>query len=38
MQVHLDRVFTVIRRHIVERRDYFAADAASVFDGYMNGR
>ncbi len=38
MQVHLERVFTVIRRHIVERRDYFAADAASVFDGYMQGR
>jgi GntR family transcriptional regulator, rspAB operon transcriptional repressor len=38
MQVHLERVFTVIRRHIVERRDYFAADAASVFDGYMKGR
>lgn len=38
MQVHLERVFTVIRRHIVERRDYFAADAASVLDGYMKGR
>jgi DNA-binding GntR family transcriptional regulator len=38
MQVHLDRVFTVIRRHIVERRDYFSADAAAVLDGYMKGR
>lgn len=38
MQVHLERVFTVIRRHIVERRDYFSTDAAIVLDGYMKGR
>jgi DNA-binding GntR family transcriptional regulator len=38
MKVHLDRVFTMIRRHIVERRDYFAADAGDVLDGYVNGR
>ena len=38
MKVHIDRVFTMIRRHIVERRDYFAADAGDVLDGYVNGR
>jgi DNA-binding GntR family transcriptional regulator len=38
MRVHLDRVFTMIRRQIVERRDYFAADAAEVLDGYVPGR
>jgi len=38
MQVHLDRVFTMIRRHIVERRDYFAADAVAVLDAYLMGR
>lgn len=38
MKVHIDRVFTMIRRHIVERRDYFAADAGSVLDSYVNGR
>lgn len=38
MKVHVDRVFTMIRRHIVERRDYFAADAGDVLDGYMSGR
>jgi hypothetical protein len=31
-------VFTMIRRQIVERRDYFAADAAEVLDGYVAGR
>ena len=38
MKDHIDRVFTMIRRHIVERRDYFAADADEVLDGYVNGR
>lgn len=38
MQVHMDRIFTVIRRHIVERRDYFAADAGDVLDAYLKGR
>jgi GntR family transcriptional regulator, rspAB operon transcriptional repressor len=38
MKVHIDRVFTMIRRLIVERRDYFAADAGDVLDGYVNGR
>jgi DNA-binding GntR family transcriptional regulator len=38
MKVHIDRVFTMIRRHIVERRDYFAADAGEVLDGYVYGR
>ncbi len=38
MQVHIARVFTMIRRHIVERRDYFAADAGDVLDGYVNRR
>ena len=36
MKVHLDRVFTMIRRHIVEQRDYFAADAAEVLEGYVD--
>ncbi len=38
MKGHIDRVFTMIRRLIVERRDYFAADAGEVLDGYVNGR
>lgn len=38
MKTHIDRMFTMIRRHIVERRDYFAADASEVLDGYVNGR
>ena len=38
MQVHIDRVFTMIRRLIVERRDYFAADSGAVLDGYVNAR
>jgi DNA-binding GntR family transcriptional regulator len=38
MKVHIDRVFTMIRRHIVERRDYFSTDAGSVLDTYVNGR
>jgi GntR family transcriptional regulator, rspAB operon transcriptional repressor len=37
MKVHIDRVFTMIRRLIVERRDYFATDAGEVLDGYVNG-
>lgn len=35
MKGHLDRTFTMIRRHIVERRDYFAADAGEVLDSYV---
>ena len=35
MKVHLDRVFTMIRRHIVERRDYFAVNAAEVLDSHL---
>jgi GntR family transcriptional regulator, rspAB operon transcriptional repressor len=38
MKVHIDRVFTMIRRLIIDRRDYFAADAGEVLDGYVNGR
>lgn len=38
MKTHIDRLFTMIRRHIVERRDYFASDAGEVLDGYVNGR
>jgi GntR family transcriptional regulator, rspAB operon transcriptional repressor len=38
MKVHVDRVFTMIRRLIVERRDYFAADASEVLDGYDGGQ
>ena len=36
MKVHLDRTFTMIRHHIVERRDYFAANAGDVLDGYVD--
>ena len=36
MKQHLDRTFTMIRRHIVERRDYFAANAAEVLEGYVD--
>lgn len=38
MRVHIDRVFTMIRRHIVERRDCFSADAGSVLDTCVNDR
>jgi DNA-binding GntR family transcriptional regulator len=38
MKVHVDRVFTMIRRLIVDRRDYFTSDASTVLDGYVNGR
>lgn len=38
MQVHLDRLFSVIRRHIIERRDYFAADAGEVLDSHVRRR
>jgi GntR family transcriptional regulator, rspAB operon transcriptional repressor len=38
MKVHVDRVFTMIRRLIVERRDYFSADASEVLDGYDIGQ
>ena len=35
MKGHLDRTFTMIRRHIVERRDYFAANAGEVLDSHV---
>ena len=38
MKDHIDGVFAMIRRLIVERRDEFSADAGAVLDGYMNGR
>ena len=38
MTLHLDRVFALIRHHIVERRDDFAADAGEVLDGYAGDR
>ncbi|MBI1173456.1 FCD domain-containing protein [bacterium] len=38
MKDHIDRVFTMIRRHVVERRDYFSADAAELLDSYMTRR
>jgi DNA-binding GntR family transcriptional regulator len=38
MKVHIDGVFAMIRRLIVERRDYFAADAGDVLDGYVKRR
>lgn len=38
MKDHIDGVFDMIRRLIVARRDYFAADAGAVLDGYLNGR
>lgn len=34
MQVHIDRVFSMIRRLMVERREYFASDAGDVLDRY----
>ena len=34
---HLDRTFTMIRRYIVERRDYFSANAGDVLDSYVGG-
>lgn len=37
MQVHVERVFTVIRQHMADRRDYFAADAGDVLDRYLRG-
>ncbi len=38
MQIHLDRVFETIRLLIVERRDYFAADAKHVLDRYSDAK
>ena len=38
MKAHIERVFSVIRLHVAERRDYFAADAAAVLDSYIAGR
>ena len=38
MKLHIDRVFTMIRRHVVERSSFFATDAGSVLDSYVNGR
>jgi DNA-binding GntR family transcriptional regulator len=38
MAVHLDRTFTMIRLHIVERRDYFSADASDVLNDHTSAR
>ena len=38
MKSHIERVFTMIRRHMVERRDYFSSDAAVLLDSYTAGR
>jgi GntR family transcriptional regulator, rspAB operon transcriptional repressor len=38
MKVHVHRVFTMIRRLIADRSDYFAADAGDVLDGYESRR
>ena len=38
MKLHLDSVFATIGELIVERRDYFAADAADVLKAYVSGR
>lgn len=38
MKVHLDRVFTMVRKHIIERRDYFATNSVDVLDGYVRAR
>ena len=38
MKVHLDRTFTMVRRHIVERRDHFAANASDSVDAYVEAR
>jgi DNA-binding GntR family transcriptional regulator len=37
MKVHLDRVFLTIRRLIVDKRDYFAADASEFLEEYTRG-
>lgn len=34
MKIHLDRVFLTIRRLIVEKREYFAADAGDFLEEY----
>lgn len=38
MKVHVQRVFTMIRRLIADRSDYFAADAGDMLDGYESAR
>jgi GntR family transcriptional regulator, rspAB operon transcriptional repressor len=38
MKDHIERVFTMIRRHVAERQDYFAPDAASIIDSYIAGQ
>ena len=38
MKEHIDRVFTMVRRHVVERRSCFAAKAGEVQDLYGNRR
>lgn len=38
MKVHVDRVFTMIRRLTNDRSDYFAADTVEVLNGYEGGR
>lgn len=35
MAVHLNRTFTMIRLHIVERREYFSTDAGDVLNDYL---
>ena len=37
MKLHIDRVFTMIRRHVVERSSFFDTDASLVLDSYVNG-
>lgn len=36
MKIHLDRIFETMRRLIIERRDYFAADAKDALELYTN--
>ena len=38
MRVHVHRVFTMIRRLTIARKDDFAADTTEVLDGYEGGR
>jgi len=36
MKTHLDRVFTMIRRHVEERRDYFATGSDAVLAEHLD--
>ena len=38
MKLHIDRVFSMIQKHIVEHKDYFAPDAPTVLNGYVSQR